>query len=136
MECRRDRRAQRLGKSTIAGELFGASLVAGHEWPRDKSIIDGFPEKMSIKDIVGLLSSVGFSSPPAWMRPFHVLSNGQQFRVNLARTLAEATIDKRIKVVDEYSSVVDRTVRRSARCGGGENRAAVWAAVHRGHVSL
>lgn len=98
------------GKSTIAGELFGPQLVAGHEWPRDKSILDGFPAGMSITDIVGLLSSVGFSSPPAWMRPFHVLSNGQQFRVNLARTLAEATIDKKPKAVDEYSSVVDRTV--------------------------
>jgi ABC-type thiamine transport system ATPase subunit len=98
------------GKSTIAGEFFGDKLVAGHEWPGDKSILDGFPAAMSIKDITGMLSSVGFSSPLAWLRPFRVLSNGQQFRVNLARTLAEATIDKQMKVVDEYSSVVDRTV--------------------------
>jgi hypothetical protein len=62
---------------------------------------------MSIHDITGLLSSVGFSSPPSWLKPFHVLSNGEQFRVTLARTLAEAP---ELAVVDEFTSVVDRTV--------------------------
>lgn len=95
------------GKTTLAKELFGQDLVAGWPWPDDKSILDGFPAGMGIKDITGLLSSVGFSSPPAWLRPFHVLSNGQQFRVNLARTLAEKPA---LAVVDEFTSVVDRTV--------------------------
>jgi GNAT superfamily N-acetyltransferase len=54
-----------------------------------------------------LLSSVGFSSPPAWLRPFHLLSTGQQFRATLARLLAEQL---RLVVFDEYTSVVDRTV--------------------------
>ncbi|CAK9112386.1 Putative amino-acid ABC transporter ATP-binding protein YecC, partial [Durusdinium trenchii] len=60
---------------------------------------------MSIKEITGLLSSVGFSSPPAWLRPFAVLSNGQQFRVTLARALAELP---ELAVIDEFTSVVDR----------------------------
>ena len=100
------------GKTTIASELFGDHLMRGYSWQPDRSILDDFPKQLGIRDIVGLLSSVGFSSPPAWLRPFHVLSNGQQFRVNLARTLAEAMVDQQIKVVDEYSSVVDRTVAR------------------------
>ena len=62
---------------------------------------------MGIKDVVELLSSVGFSTPPAWLRPFHALSNGEQFRVNLARTLAESP---ELAVVDEFTSVVDRQV--------------------------
>ncbi|MBV8780947.1 MAG: ABC transporter ATP-binding protein [Phycisphaerae bacterium] len=95
------------GKSTVASELFGANMVAGWEWPHDKCLLDGFPASMSIKDVTGLLSSVGFSSPPYWMRPFRVLSNGQQFRANLARTLAE---QPDLAVVDEFTSVVDRTV--------------------------
>lgn len=95
------------GKTTVARELFGEHLVTGWNWPQDKSILDGFPAAMSIKEIVELLSSVGFSSPPSWVRPFGVLSNGEQFRVNMARTLAEM---RELAVVDEFTSVVDRTV--------------------------
>jgi ABC-type lipoprotein export system ATPase subunit len=97
------------GKTTIARELFGNNVVNGFEWSKDKSILDDFPKDMSIKDICDLLSSVGFSSPPSWLRSFHVLSNGEQFRVNMARTLAE---QKEISVVDEFTSVVDRTVAK------------------------
>ena len=99
------------GKSTIARHLFGgepAALAAGsEEWPKEQSILDAFPTGMPIKEIVALLSSVGFSSPPAWLRPFHVLSTGQQFRVRLARLLATRPA---LAVMDEYTSVVDRTV--------------------------
>lgn len=95
------------GKSTIARSIFPDNYVTGYEWPGDKSIIDGFPQLESIKDVTGLLSSVGFSSPPSWLRPFHVLSNGEQFRVTLARALAE---NKDVCVFDEFTSVVDRTV--------------------------
>lgn len=95
------------GKSTIARELFGDALVTGYEWPTERSVLDGFPEEMPIKSITGLLSSVGFSSPPAWLRPFHVLSTGQQFRVTVARAMADP---RPVVVVDEFTSVVDRTV--------------------------
>ncbi len=94
------------GKSTIARKFFGKHLCAGFDWPTNKSILDGFPE-MPIKEITELLSSVGFSSPPLWLRPFRVLSTGQQMRVNVARLLAE---NKSLAVMDEFSSVVDRTV--------------------------
>ncbi len=94
------------GKTTIARELFGQYMTAW-DWPNDRSVLDGFPSDLGIKDIVGLLSSVGFSSPPSWLRPFQVLSTGEQFRVNMARTLAEM---KDLAVVDEFTSVVDRTV--------------------------
>jgi ABC-type lipoprotein export system ATPase subunit len=97
------------GKSTVARELFGAAMVDGFEWSTDRSILDGFPAGMSIKEITALLSSVGFSSPPAWVRPFHALSNGEQFRVTTARALAER---KGLCVMDEFTSVVDRTVAK------------------------
>src|SRR5262249_31990363 len=95
------------GKTTVARELFGADLVSGFDWPEDYSLVDGFPESMSIKEITGLLSSVGFPSPPSWLRPFRVLSNGEQFRATIARALAE---NRSLTVIDEFSSVVDRTV--------------------------
>jgi len=99
------------GKSTIAREIFGEHLTQEYLWDERKSIVDSFPPEMSIKDIIELLSSVGFSSPPSWLRPFNVLSNGEQFRVTIARTLAEKTI---LAVVDEFTSVVDRTVAQIA----------------------
>jgi ABC-type phosphate/phosphonate transport system ATPase subunit len=98
------------GKSTIARHLFADALnrqQALDEWPREKSILDAFPAGMSVKEITALLSSVGFASPPAWLRPFHVLSTGQQFRARLARLLAACP---ELAVMDEYTSVVDRTV--------------------------
>lgn len=96
------------GKSTIARELFDAHVVTGYQWPPDRAVVDGFPADMSIKTITALLSSVGFSTPPAWLRPFGVLSTGEQFRVTLARALAEAGTG--IAVIDEFTSVVDRKV--------------------------
>ena len=72
------------GKSTVARRLWPDEAAAARDWPRDRSIVDAFPAALSVKDVTALLSSVGFSSPPAWLRPFHVLSTGQQFRVTLA----------------------------------------------------
>lgn len=95
------------GKTTIANQLFGAHLVGSFEWPKNRSIVDGFPKDLGITEITGYLSSVGFSSPPSWLRPFHCLSNGEQFRVTLARALAE---QNPLTVIDEFTSVVDRTV--------------------------
>jgi len=95
------------GKTSIAKQLFPDSFDPHFDWSSTKSIVDSFPSKMSIKEITSLLSSVGFSSPPNWLRPYHVLSNGEQFRVNIARGLAEAPD---LLVVDEFTSVVDRTV--------------------------
>jgi ABC-type lipoprotein export system ATPase subunit/GNAT superfamily N-acetyltransferase len=95
------------GKTTIARSLFPDAYVSGFDWPADAALIDAFPPAMSIRDITLLLSSVGFSSPPSWVRPFGVLSNGEQFRSSLARALAERTD---LCVFDEFTSVVDRTV--------------------------
>jgi GNAT superfamily N-acetyltransferase len=95
------------GKTTIANHLFHKTLTPD---PSPLApVIDTFPPDMSITTIVELLSSVGFSSPPAWLRPFQVLSTGEQFRVSLARLLAFAPA---LAVMDEYTSVVDRTVAR------------------------
>lgn len=113
------------GKSTVARNLFGPqmarfdALTAELRASGRKSLLDTFPPGMPIQEIVALLSSVGFSSPPAWVRPFSVLSNGEQFRVMMARALAQAQHDplaeyvdplQKVTVVDEFTSVVDRTV--------------------------
>lgn len=95
------------GKSTIAAEMFPDSMITGYAWTAEQAIVDAFPSAMSIRDITALLNSVGFSSPPSWLRPFGVLSNGEQFRVTMARALAE---NQSLAVMDEFTSVVDRQV--------------------------
>ena len=96
------------GKTTIANELFPNMLVhSGFRWPKDKPVIDGFGKELSTKRIVSTLNSVGFSSPPSWLKPFAILSNGQKFRVELAKALLE---NRNGLVFDEFTSVVDRQV--------------------------
>lgn len=99
------------GKSVIKEELFSDNVYENLHWDDNKSVLDAFPKSVGIKDITSMLNSVGFSSPPSWLKPFQVLSNGEQFRVTIARALIES---KELCVVDEFTSVVDRVV---ARCG-------------------
>ncbi|MBL8799669.1 MAG: ABC transporter ATP-binding protein, partial [Planctomycetia bacterium] len=51
------------------------------------------------------------SSPPAWLRPYRLLSTGQQFRAETARRIACALYSpQHLVVFDEFTSTVDRTV--------------------------
>ena len=110
------------GKSTIARELFGRRLYRQQQWPPDRAVIDGLGER-PIKEITGLFTAVGFSSPPSWVKPYHVLSGGERFRCDLARALAGNDRDVKpagdekptlggedVVAFDEFTSVVDRTV--------------------------
>ena len=75
------------GKSTIAGRAFGDKLYTGGEWPDDLAVVDCFGE-LSVRKVVDLFTAVGFGSPPSWVKPYGVLSNGERFRCDLARALA------------------------------------------------
>lgn len=99
------------GKTSVARAVFGDAIVGAQAWSPDRSLLDDFPESMGIRDVVSLLSAVGFNSPPAWMRPFRTLSNGEQFRVSCARALADTT---GLVAIDEFTSVVDRQVAQVA----------------------
>lgn len=112
------------GKSTIAREAYGKDLATGFKWPKQKAVLDGFPERLSIKEITHALTAVGFSSPPSWVKPYAVLSNGEKFRVDLARALL---LDRPLVAVDEFTSVVDRTV-------GQIGSAAVAKAIRKGLI--
>lgn len=94
------------GKSTLLREMFGAERK--HRWSK-QAVIDDFAKQFSIDDIAHVCQAVGFNTIPSWMKPHGVLSNGERFRVGLARTLLETPADDVI-VVDEFTSVVDRQV--------------------------
>lgn len=95
------------GKTTIAKNVFDEfDLFQGFDWSGN-SIIDDFGDDHSAKEITEVLSKVGFASPPDWLKPFGVLSNGQKMRAELARLIL--TADKPF-IYDEFTSVVDRQV--------------------------
>lgn len=94
------------GKTTIAKELFSDFLITNFEYTHD-TILDDMPKDVSMNDICMALNSVGFSSPPSWLKPYSVLSNGEKMRCDIARTMLES---KEMFVFDEFTSVVDRNV--------------------------
>lgn len=98
------------GKSTIAKECFPNHYIKGYEY-KEKSIIDDMPKNKSIKEIEKTFTSVGFASPPSWLKPYDVLSNGEKMRVDLARSILE---DKEVIVFDEFTSVVNREVAKTS----------------------
>jgi GNAT superfamily N-acetyltransferase len=99
------------GKTSIARHFWPTRIVGDQRWS-EGALIDDFPPGMGIRDIVGLLTAVGLGSPPAWMRPYRTLSNGEAFRASIARALAESP--GALVVVDEFTSVVDRQVAQVA----------------------
>lgn len=93
------------GKTLLLKE-FGHETYPG--WHSNKAIVSHFATP---NDAVDRLMGVGLSSIPVWVKPYHVLSNGEKFRADMARKLGDNA------VIDEFTSVVDRNVAKSA-CAG------------------
>ena len=94
------------GKTTIAKQLFPESYITNFEYSAE-TILDDMPKECSVEDITKAFNSVGFSSPPSWLKPYSVLSNGEKMRVDLARAILS---EDNLFVFDEFTSVVDRNV--------------------------
>ena len=98
------------GKTTIAKEIFKENYIKSYQY-QGESIIDDMPNDKTVKEIEKAFTCVGFSSPPSWLKPYHVLSNGEQMRVDLARSLLE---EREVIVFDEFTSVVNREVAKTS----------------------
>lgn len=96
------------GKSTVARHVFGEELYSPGDWPAGRAVIDCLG-KADTKTITHTLTAVGLSSPPSWIKPYGVLSNGEKFRCDLARALLS---DRPLIAFDEFTSVVDRNVAK------------------------
>jgi len=94
------------GKTTIAKQLFPDSYITHFEY-KAECVLDDMPSDKSVDDITKAFNAVGFSSPPSWLKPYSVLSNGEKMRCDLARAILS---DDDLFVFDEFTSVVDRTV--------------------------
>lgn len=64
-----------------------------------------------MSEIYQALTAVGFASPPDWLKSYHVLSNGEKMRCDIARAMTE---NKDMFVFDEFTSVVDRNIAKVA----------------------
>jgi len=99
------------GKSSIGKVIFGKNLIHDYSkgWDPEKPIIDEIAPQGDFNEVTGALANVGLGDVPAWLRPFHVLSNGEQFRAGLARLICEKPEQV---VVDEFTSVIDRQIAK------------------------
>jgi hypothetical protein len=110
------------GKNWNVGLIVGPSgsgktLILENQFERgesynwlSRSVVDDFPND-SMENITNVCRSVGFNTIPSWLRSYNVLSNGEKFRVEVARRLLSG--DKsgiHPIVIDEFTSVVDRQV--------------------------
>lgn len=93
------------GKSTLLQHLFGEHMY--QKQYGNKPIVEEINSDRSIDEITDAFNKVGFSSPPSWLKPYHVLSNGEKMRVDLAERVLN---DSKIIAFDEFTSVVDRNV--------------------------
>jgi ABC-type lipoprotein export system ATPase subunit/GNAT superfamily N-acetyltransferase len=81
------------------------------KFDNEKPLISNF-DFLEPKEATLLLSAMGLSSVPTWLRPFALLSNGEQYRARLAYKVASAK-DNEVILIDEFTSVVDRDVAKS-----------------------
>lgn len=98
------------GKTSIGRKFFGENKIyEPSDWPSDKPIIDAISPGGDFDEITASLSAVGLGTVPSWLRPYPVLSNGEQFRADLARVISESPKEV---VIDEFTSVVDRQIAK------------------------
>jgi ABC-type ATPase with predicted acetyltransferase domain len=97
------------GKSTIANHIF-ENCIEKLEYS-NKSVLDEMPKNKTTEEITKVFNSVGFATVWSWLKPYSVLSNGEKMRVDLAKSILS---DKEIIVFDEFTSVVDRTIAKTA----------------------
>jgi energy-coupling factor transporter ATP-binding protein EcfA2 len=100
------------GKSSVARHLWPGQF-SEHTWSEHGALVDDFADGLPIKTIQMALTGAGLGTISAWVRPHGTLSGGERFRADLARVIAETPVGE-VAVIDEFTSVVDRTVAKAA----------------------
>ena len=96
------------GKTTLAKHIFGQDCFE-HVLNEELPIIEQFPKDYTYDECAYILSGIGLTSVPCWIRPVKTLSNGQKARAEAALLMCK---DESISLIDEWTSVVDRTVAK------------------------
>ena len=97
------------GKSTIAKELFWDNFIKLEYG--NNAIIEELGVYGDINKITNIFNKVWLNGHKRWVKAYHLLSNWEKMRVDLANTLLQ---NKEISIFDEFTSVVDRQVAKVA----------------------
>lgn len=84
------------GKSSLLSKFGDVENVS---WDNDLCIASHFN---NFDEASARFGAVGLNSIPTWLKPYRVLSNGEKFRADMARSLHNNAI------IDEFTSVVNR----------------------------
>lgn len=118
------------GKTTLLKQ-FGEINEA--KFDESKSLISNF-DWLEPTEAANLLTSIGLSSVPTWLRPYNILSNGEKYRARMAYALGKAASDE-VVLIDEFTSVVDRDVAKAMSFSVGKyikkkNLKVIFASCH------
>ncbi len=94
-------------ESKVESQMVRAYIPSFHY--EEPCVLDDFPEALETQEITKTIGSVGFASPPDWLKRYGFLSQGEKMRVDIARALC---LDQELTVFDEFTSVVDREVAK------------------------
>lgn len=97
------------GKTSMITNLFGNDIFKAVIDP-EKPIINQLPEQYTYDECAAILSGIGLNSVPCWVRPVKTLSNGQRARAEAALLMTQSDD---VIFIDEWTSVVDRTVAKA-----------------------
>ncbi len=97
------------GKTTLAKKLFGEDCFRT-VMNEDEPIINQFPKEFTYDECASFLNGIGLTSVVCWVRPVKTLSNGQRARAEAALLMCQSND---LIVIDEWTSVVDRTVAKA-----------------------
>ncbi len=97
------------GKTSLAHHLFGPDIFQSL-LNEEEPIINQLPKELSYDECAAILNGIGLNSVPCWVRPVKTLSNGQKARAEAALLMTQT---RDFVVIDEWTSVVDRTVAKA-----------------------
>jgi ABC-type transport system involved in cytochrome bd biosynthesis fused ATPase/permease subunit len=115
------------GKSLLLNDISKLNL-SEIIWDNNKAVCSHFNSYESAEE---RLMGAGLNSIPSWLKPYRTLSNGQQYRCNLARLIGDNV------GIDEFTSVIDRgtalglsnSIQRLIRSKDYKN--VIFASVHK-----
>ncbi|MFH1418095.1 MAG: AAA family ATPase [Planctomycetota bacterium] len=107
------------GKTSLlhaAAERAGRAVWVGRgRFPTDRAIVDAIAPRKTLATALDILTACGLGEPRLWVREFSDLSDGEQFRVSLARAVGRS-LDARHPTpifCDEFTAILHRRMAKA-----------------------